>query len=141
MNKIYKKWVPYIKRDLRAAGTLYKSSIHSKSNSWHDWTLVIWHCHQVVEKSLKMIIVAKDFELLKIHDLPRLLELANLTGIPLKWKETLHQLNQYYMPTRYPDLPLQKSYPKATAKIAKTFLQFSKKIFIWAQEQSFLKKS
>jgi HEPN domain-containing protein len=131
MNTAYKKWLPFIQADLQAAQTLYKSASHKKSPAWHHWALIIWHCHQVVEKSLKMIIIAKDIELLKIHDLIRLVDMADIDDLQAEWNTMLHELNKYYIPPKYPDLPLKKSYPQATQKIAKIFLNFSSKFFIW----------
>jgi hypothetical protein len=70
MNTAYKKWLPYIERDLRVAQKLYRSTLRDKSNNWYDWMFIIWNCHQVTEKSLKMIIIAKDIELPYIRLVP-----------------------------------------------------------------------
>ena len=77
-TEAYKKWLPYIHADLNAAETLYKSAIRMQSASWYHFAPIIWHAHQTVEKSLKAILAAKEIELLKIHDLSRLAELARV---------------------------------------------------------------
>jgi HEPN domain-containing protein len=91
-SKIIKKWIAFIEADLSAAKVLYQNAIKKKKVAWHSWMLIIWHCHQVAEKSLKMVIISiisKGKELLRIHDLPRLLDQAEIKNFPLEWKEKL----------------------------------------------------
>ena len=126
MKLIAKNWLNYIEADLKAATILYQSTTKTQKVNWHTWILIIWHCHQVVEKSLKMITTHQEKELLKIHDLVRLLDYTEITKLPEKWKNILFNLNNYYFPPRYPDMPLKTSYPKPSKELCYEFLIFSK---------------
>ncbi len=73
MNKeIFKKWIIFVNADLDAAERLFNSP---KPNQW-TYVLILWHCHQTVEKMLKMAAISKGRELLTVHDLPRLYKQA-----------------------------------------------------------------
>ena len=139
MNTTYKKWLPYIERDLRVAQKLYRDALQDKSTNWYDWMFIIWNCHQVAEKSLKMIIIAKDIELPYIHDLGRLYEIADIE-FAMEWKKILGSLGQYHITPKYPDLPLKKSYPKANQMLAKKYLNFAATLFLWTKKYISQKK-
>ena len=74
MKKITKKWLPYIEADLNLAEAGLKGK---RANKW-TCLLIIWHCQQAVEKSLKMYSIENGKELLLTHDLPRLLRYSDL---------------------------------------------------------------
>lgn len=140
MKLIAKNWLNYIEADLEAATILYQSTLKNKKTNWRLWTLIIWHCQQAVEKSLKMIITGQNKELLKIHDLIRLRDYADIKNFPEKWKNELHQLTNYYLPSRYPDMPLKTSYPKLNQRLCDHFLNFAKKFYLWSKKQVSLKR-
>ncbi len=124
-----KKWLPYIEADLEMAEL---GLIDKKVNKW-TLLSVIWHCHQVAEKSLKMYIIASGKELVPVHDLPRLIKYSGLE-MEKERVEFLYLLNKYYITPRYPDLPLTKSYTSASSKLAENYFNQSKEFFIWIKK-------
>ncbi len=128
MKEILKKWILFASADLDAAKRLFQSP---KPTQW-TYLLVLWHCHQVVEKMLKMVIIKKEKELLKIHDLPRLTELAEVQFLndDLKF---VKKLNKYYLKPRYPDL-IYEPLPKLDKSLTKNYLEKTEKFFIWLQK-------
>jgi HEPN domain-containing protein len=128
-NEIVKKWLPYIEADLDIAKI---SLTKQKSNHW-TYLLIIWHCHQAVEKSLKMYTIAKNKELLPIHDLIRLIKHAEIDNEKDKI-DFIYSLSKYYIIPRYPDYPLKKSTPQKEKKTAEYYCQKSKEFFIWIQK-------
>jgi len=127
-RKILEQWTDYAKADLDAA----KRLLHSKKPTRWTYLLALWHCHQAIEKILKMVIIKKDKELLKIHDLMRL---AELTEIEFSEQEFnfLQRLNKYYLRSRYPDL-IYDSLSNPDKKFTKDFFEMAKKIFLWLQK-------
>lgn len=139
-EKLIKKWLDLIEADMIAAEDLYQAANARNATSWYSWLLVIWHCHQAVEKCLKAIIISQNKETLRIHDLVRLLDETQLTNLPPQWKEKLYQLNNFYFSPRYPDVPLKISYPQSNQQLSQDFLKFAKEFHLWTTEQINQKK-
>lgn len=60
--------------------------------------------HQAVEKVLKAYLLQRDLKVPKIHSLVELLDMAALNAVGLKtFGDQIIFLNQFYVPTRYPD--------------------------------------
>lgn len=129
MKEILKKWILFAKADLDAAKRLFKSP---KPTQW-TYLLVLWHCHQTIEKALKMVMIKKGKELVKIHDLPKLSEMAKII-FSEDWKIFLEDLNTFYLKPRYPDI-LYLPLPKPNKKSTKDYLEKTDKLFIWLQKQ------
>ncbi|MBU3924414.1 HEPN domain-containing protein [Patescibacteria group bacterium] len=125
MEVIVKKWLDYAKADLEAAEVL---SQHPKSH-W-SYQLAVLHCHQAVEKILKTIIVARDEEPKKIHDLVRLGELSKLE-FSLEDQDYIKELNIHYQPSRYPDIFYKESTPRYSKENMEHHLEKTKKLFLW----------
>ena len=90
--------------------------------------IVVFHCQQCIEKSLKGIIEEKNHPSVKSHDLLRLRDIA---GIQLSEQETnmLEAINEVYIDARYPaDLGLMPN-GKPTTKEAESFIDFAEEIF------------
>ena len=121
-SNIYKKWLQYAEADLEVAQMIYRSAIRKKQVNWPVYMLIIWHCQQVVEKMLKMVILLKGKELPYIHDLPRLLAISEIEDFPPEFEHFIDELTHYYIKPRYPDLPATKSYPKANKQIAQEYV-------------------
>ncbi|MBU4331733.1 HEPN domain-containing protein [Patescibacteria group bacterium] len=130
MKLILKKWIEYAGADLDVAQRLFKSP---RPTRW-TYLLMFWHCHQVVEKMIKMVVVKKGKELLKIHDLPRLHQLADVE-FSNQEKKFIDELNKYYLKPRYPDL-IYKPLPKISRAQAKDYLQKTKKLFLCLKKQA-----
>jgi len=130
-KELLKKWILYAKSDLDAARRLFESP---KPNSW-TYLLILWHCHQAIEKILKMIIVKKDKELLKIHDLPRLLKQAAIDNISKERVNFIFNLNSFYLRPRYPDMNYAP-FPKLNKKATEKYLRLTEELFLWLKKQA-----
>lgn len=129
-NEILNKWFDFAQADLDAAQRLFKSP---KPTSW-TYLLALWHCHQSIEKILKMLLLDKNKELLKIHDLPRLAYIAELENLSAKNKTFLEDLNEFYLRPRYPDI-FYKPLPNPTKKSVENYLNKTEKLFLWLKQQ------
>lgn len=114
------KWLEFAKRDLKDAEILFKSKRYFGS---------VYHCHQAIEKSLKAILVEREKEIPKTHDL---LDLLNQTELsyPKEILEFLQKLNPYYTPIRYPDVPEAASL-ELRYQIAKEILKLTQETIKW----------
>tara|TARA_B100000315_G_scaffold214536_1_gene213191 strand:- start:314 stop:1042 length:729 start_codon:yes stop_codon:yes gene_type:complete len=94
-----KKWLDYAKDDIRSVQSLYKDDIFSH---------VCFHSQQCVEKCLKAFIRYHNKELPKTHALKDLVELCRELSPQLlnQYNIEIQKLDQYYVPTRYPDAAL-----------------------------------
>lgn len=128
-EEILKKWIDFAKADLDAAKRLFQSP---KPTSW-TYLLTLWHCHQVIEKALKIVIISKGKELLKIHDLQRLGELSEVKFSANDYR-FIKRLNKYYLKPRYPDL-LYPALPKPKREFTQDYLEKTEKLFLWLQKQ------
>lgn len=126
MKEIVQKWLKFAESDFDAADYLFGKP---RANQW-TFILVVWHCHQAVEKILKAIIIHQGKEILRTHDLPKLRKLTGLTNLSEDQTDFLFELNQHYLTPRYPDLPLKKSYPLITKDKAKGILIKTKDLFL-----------
>lgn len=128
-KKILEQWILYAKADLDAAKRLLDSE---KPTRW-TYLLALWHCHQTIEKGLKMIIIKKEKELLKIHDLQRLSQVAELK-LTEEQRLLIADLNGYYLRSRYPDMQYAPL-PDPTKKQAELLLNKTEIFFLWMQER------
>lgn len=140
MEKILEKWANFIEADLTAAKDLYTAASKKKKPSQYNWMLVIWHTHQAVEKTLKMLIIYKGKEIHKIHDLPKLLNDTGINNLPEEWEKIIYRLTSYYLPPRYPDTPLKTSCPKSNKETSHKFLKFAEDFYLWSKKSLSLKK-
>ena len=125
-SEFIKSWIQYANADLDVAKRLFNSP---RPNKW-TYILILWHSHQVIEKMLKMIALNNKKELLKIHDLPRLYEQAEIKDFPEEYEKILFKLNKYYISPRYPNVSLKNPYPASNKKIAAYYLETTNKIFL-----------
>ena len=123
-------WIEYASADLDAADRLLKSP---HPNSW-TFLLAAWHCHQAIEKMLKRIMVAREKEVIKIHDLGKLYSLAGTT-LESEQLAFVEKMNQYYMPSRYPDF-LYKPFPKLSLENATSIFDRTTDVFVCLKNQS-----
>ena len=129
MKEITQKWLPYSKADLVSAKVLL-----SKKNI-NQWTklLSLYHCQQAIEKILKAIMIEDNKEIFKVHDLLRLIKLADV-GLSQKQQEFILSLNSYYLISRYPDLqgrPLEN--PRLS--LVKDFLRSTEELYLFLEKK------
>jgi len=120
MKNVTKKWISFAKRDLKDAEVLFKNKRYFGC---------LYYCHQAIEKFLKAIINVKGKRVPKIHDLSRLLNESEVK-ISKEILGFIQELNPYYQPIRYPDVPEAISL-KLRYKKAKRFLEMTKQTIKW----------
>jgi HEPN domain-containing protein len=119
MRKITKQWLIAANEDLQAAEKLL--SVQGLTN------LVVFHCQQCVEKSLKALLEEKELPNIKTHDLLRIYQFVN-EEFKLPDPEKMVQLNELYVNSRYPgDLGLLPD-GKPTFEESNAFLTYAKGI-------------
>ena len=94
-----KKWLDYARDDIRSAKSLLKDRIFSH---------VCFHSQQCVEKCLKAFIRYNNKEIPKTHELKDILKICREVSPQLlnKYNIEIQKLDQYYVPTLYPDAAL-----------------------------------
>lgn len=89
------KWHFFAKSDLRLSKNAAKLKI---------FHLACFHAHQATEKYLKSILANKKMPIPKTHSIKELYEMTVKMAPELEpYKEGLDEIDQYYIPTRYPD--------------------------------------
>lgn len=102
MKATTEKWVEFARADLIAAQLQFT---HGEQRG-HAYQIAVFHCHQAIEKMIKASLNEQGKEVIRTHDLVRLLELSALPA-PAPIAEFIDRLNPHYLPPRYPDLPFQ----------------------------------
>jgi HEPN domain-containing protein len=93
MTESVKEWISRAEYDLESARTLLasKRNLHA-----------FFFCQQSIEKALKGVIQFKTETLApRIHNLPRLAEIAGLSGDPDRM-QLLAEFSTFYIESRYP---------------------------------------
>jgi HEPN domain-containing protein len=92
------RWIELALEDEKMADLAYGEKLYNQ---------VCFHCQQGAEKFLKGFLVEKQGRFPKVHSLIELLGLANSLDHGLNaLKSDCLYLDQFYVPTRYPDAPL-----------------------------------
>ncbi len=99
MKKSTKKWLKFAEQDLKDAEALFEKERYFGC---------IYHCHQAVEKALKAVFVEKGKTIPRVHDLPDLLKRSQMRYSE-EILDFLEELDPYYSPVRYPDVPERAS--------------------------------
>ena len=81
-----------------------------------------------------MVIVKRDKELLKIHDLPKLLKHSAIDNISKEYVDFIFNLNSFYLCPRYPDMNYAP-FPKLSRKSTEKYLQLTEELFLWLKKQ------
>ncbi|OGL65420.1 hypothetical protein A3B21_01775 [Candidatus Uhrbacteria bacterium RIFCSPLOWO2_01_FULL_47_24] len=136
MKDITKKWVEFARADLDAAEV--QMQYGAKRGSAYQ--VVVFHCHQSIEKILKAHLVEQDLEVKKIHDLTAL-RTATKLEIPEKFVQFIDELQPHYLIPRYPDLPFAPKFSFTyNRKNAEDILNKTKELFIWIENALMQKK-
>ena len=92
------RWVELALEDEKMAELAYREKLYNQ---------VCFHCQQAAEKFLKAFLFQKEGKFPKVHSLLELLGLATYLDPNLSALRTdCLYLDQFYVPTRYPDAPL-----------------------------------
>ncbi|OGK22152.1 hypothetical protein A2866_06760 [Candidatus Roizmanbacteria bacterium RIFCSPHIGHO2_01_FULL_39_8] len=128
-NQSIKEWLFFATSDIKSAEASFKANIHHNA---------CFHSHQAAEKTLKALYIHQNQIIPKVHDLLYLLNKSKNKEKLLGLKKELNFLNQFYIPTRYPDvlpgslpegLPDKKDAQKAI-KYAKEIVNFINKTLL-----------
>lgn len=129
-NKLIKQWLFFAESDLKSAKASLGESVYH---------IVCFHSQQTAEKSLKALLAFQNQIIPKTHDLLYLLRKLRNNQDFLMFREELNFLNQFYVPTRYPEafpgslpegLPDQKDAEKAVEYAGKIVSYVIKKIIL-----------
>ncbi len=92
------RWIELAMEDKKMAELAYDAHLYNQA---------CFHSQQGAEKYLKALLLEKDGKFPKTHSLTELLMLASLKDTSLlSLKNNCLYLDQFYVPTRYPDAPL-----------------------------------
>jgi len=93
MNENTERWLSYAREDLRAAQAVLREGLPNQA---------CFHAQQCVEKCLKSALARADIAPPKTHSIQELASRlpSMLSSISV---EILAELDDYYIPTRYPD--------------------------------------
>ncbi len=117
-----KEWLRFAQDDLRSAEVLLKEEIFNE---------VCFHAQQCAEKGIKAFLVLQDQVVPKTHRLIDLLEEAIKLDPKLEaMRKDCIILDQYYIPTRYPDAVIgSKPSGLPSRQDAQEAFQIAKSIF------------
>lgn len=121
-----KEWFRFAEYDLKSAEVLFKEEIFNE---------VCFHSQQCAEKVIKAFLVVHDRTVPKTHRLVDLLEEALKCDSRLeRVREDCIVLDQYYIPTRYPDAVIgSKSLGLPSREDAEEAVRMAESIFQWIQ--------
>lgn len=120
MNELAERWLVFAWEDLRVAERIMEDEIFNQ---------VCFHSQQCVEKTLKGALISRDISPPRSHSITDLLSLFPSDWLA-DWRDDLTALDDYYIPTRYPDaLPgsLPEGMPGHTE--AKEALELAKAVY------------
>lgn len=123
-NEAINYWIRSANRDRKTAKDLFKSGHYS-------WSLFVWQL--VLERLLKAHIVKRNKQVLPIHNLVKLAELAEIDLNKDLIKE-LTEITSFNLEARYDDYR-EQFYKKATKKFAKDWSEASERIYQWLKKQ------
>lgn len=93
MNVLTERWLGFARQDLTGAQVMLREGL---------FNLTCFHAQQCVEKSLKGLLAYRDQASPRIHALTELLTFFTDPEL-LSLRSKLTRLDDYYIPTRYPD--------------------------------------
>ncbi len=122
-SEAVKKWLDRVEYDFQTAEAMLGAA---------RYIYVIFMCQQAVEKALKAVITSRGEEVMPIHNLRRLAELAKM-----EFKEDelvkLDFLSQFYLNARYKE-DLADVSKGITRQVSEEFLAFTKESVKWISD-------
>lgn len=92
------QWLEFARRDLDAGESLMRDA---------NYLLACFHCQQAIEKALKAFLLHNGQSPPRIHSLDTLLNQCIAFDAALSaFQVGCRRVDQYYMPSRYPDIGL-----------------------------------
>ncbi len=117
-----KKWIERVDYDMRTAEAMHGAGRHIYS---------IFMCQQAIEKCLKALIAYNGGEILPVHNLRRLAEMATVVAeLSEEQLMKLDFLSQYYINARYKE-DISELSKGITEDVSRNFIDFSKETIQW----------
>lgn len=121
-TEITRKWLDRVTYDMETA----KAMLQTKR-----YIYAIFMCQQSIEKCLKAVLAYKEKEVVPIHNLRRLCELAGIIGeLEESRLVNLDFLSAYYINARYKE-DLKELSKGITESVAQDFIQFAEETIKW----------
>lgn len=125
-SEISQKWLERVAYDMDTARAMLQTK---------RYVYVIFMCQQSIEKCLKALLAYKEEDVVPIHNLRRLAELA---GVIEELEEStlirLDFLSRYYINARYKE-DLGELSKGITETVARDFIQFSEEVIKWLYQE------
>jgi HEPN domain-containing protein len=119
----WKEWLERANEDLLMA----KSAVRRKTPLTYGAT---FHSQQCVEKIIKAILISRNINFPRTHDLAALGQLSKQSGVILPLSDdSLDLLSGYGVESRYPGTQLTVEEAKVALGFAITMIKFSRKVF------------
>jgi len=120
--KIIKMWLDRVEYDMETAKAMLQTG---------RWIYAIFMCQQSLEKCMKALIASEDKEIIPIHNLRRLAEIASIIH---EFEESvlikLDFLSSYYINARYKE-DLSELSKGISETVVKEFIQFTEDTIKW----------
>ena len=120
--KIIKMWLDRVEYDMETAKAMLQTG---------RWIYAIFMCQQSLEKCMKALIASEDKEIIPIHNLRRLAEIASIIH---EFEESalikLDFLSSYYINARYKE-DLNELSKGISETVVKEFIQFTEDTIKW----------
>lgn len=123
MREEIANWLKQANKDLEVAEKNFKIK---------EYYISAFLCQQAIEKGLKAVILFKSKEKPVWHSL---VKLGNLARVPENFFSKLKLLSPQYFLSRYPDASEDVQYELYDEKITEEFLNISKEILKWINNQ------
>lgn len=121
-QKIIQMWLDRVEYDMETAKAMLQTG---------RWIYAIFMCQQSLEKCMKALIASEDKEIIPIHNLRRLAEIASIIH---EFEESalikLDFLSSYYINARYKE-DLNELSKGINETVVKEFIQFTEDTIKW----------
>lgn len=121
-QKIIQMWFDRVEYDMETAKAMLQTG---------RWIYAIFMCQQSLEKCMKALIASEDKEIIPIHNLRRLAEIASIIH---EFEESalikLDFLSSYYINARYKE-DLNELSKGINETVVKEFIQFTEDTIKW----------
>jgi HEPN domain-containing protein len=121
MKKQVEAWIGFAEKDILTVSEIIEN--HNLTN------IVMFHCHQAIEKNFKAFILENEKPLMKIHNLLTLYgTIKELVDLEIN-EDMLSMVNDIYLESRYPgEIGLLDNGSMPTVEQANQFFSFAKEI-------------
>jgi HEPN domain-containing protein len=125
-QKIIQMWLDRVKYDIETAKAMLQTG---------RWIYAIFMCQQSLEKCIKALIASEDKEIIPIHNLRRLAEIASIIH---EFEESalikLDFLSSYYINARYKE-DLNELSKGISETVVKEFIEFTEDTIKWLYQK------